>query len=288
MDKSIYADKLLAIIFACYNRIENTRTCIDSLTKQLQADAIQYQFYICDDCSGDGTFEMLRKRLPNARIIRTKGNYYWSKSMYAAMSAARKDNPDFYLMINDDVVFHENAIEVMLSSYHIAHRHPCGISGTMASADSGQLTYGGRKDDNARIMTPSRPLSSCIVANWNCFLIDAATVASIGIIDGKYEHALGDYDYCYRMKKAGIPVYIAYEVIGSCEPNRVSKSYLSAEASRRERLKAYFSRKGLPIKSTIKYNHRSKGLKGLWDVAIGYCYGVVMIMLKKDLTRGDR
>lgn len=280
--------KFLAIIFACYNRIEKTRACIDSLQQQLAKLPIQYQFYICDDHSSDGTPEMLRRRLPNAILIRTKGNYYWSKSMQVAMNAARKDNPDYYLMVNDDVLFHENAIAIMLASYHRASSRPCGIVGTTVSSENGNFTYGGRQDDNAKIIKPSSSLPACKVANWNCFLVDARTIAQIGIIDGRYEHGGGDYDYCYRMKKAGIPIYIAYDIIGQCEANTVAQSFLSAGFSRRERLKAYFSRKGLPFRSTIRYNYKTKGFKGLWDVTIGYLYGITMIVMKKDLTRGDK
>ena len=70
--------------------------------------------------------------------------------------------------------------------------------------------------------------------------------------------------------------------------NNVSKSFLSAKYTRRKRLKAYFSRKGLPLKSTIRYNYKTKGIKGVWDVTIGYIYGIAMIMMKRDLTRGDK
>lgn len=281
-------NKFLAIIFACYNRIDKTRVCIDSLLRQLDETSIRYKFYICDDRSTDGTLEMLQEKFPNSSIIRTKGNYYWSKSMNVVMNAARKDNPDYYLMINDDVLFHEYAIKIMLDSYHMADRHPCGIVGTTVSVDNGKATYGGRMDDNAKIIMPSVPLPECKVANWNCFLIDAGTVSRVGIIDGKYEHGGGDYDYCYRMRKKGIPIYIAHDIIGQCESNNVSLSFLSAGISRKKRLQAYFSRKGFPFRSTIRYNYKTKGLKGLWDVMIGYLYSIAMIMMKKDLTRGGK
>ena len=190
-------NKFLAIIFSCYNRIDDTKACIDSLRQQLEGISIRYQFYICDDHSTDGTFEMLKDALPKARVIRTEGNYYWSKSMYVAMCAAREDAPDYYLMINDDVVFSENAIAVMLASYHMANICPCGIVGTTVDTDGGKATYGGRSNDNSKIIMPSNPLSICKVANRKCFLIDSETVNDVGSIDGNYEHGGGDYAYCY-------------------------------------------------------------------------------------------
>lgn len=283
-----YENRLLAIIFACYNRIEDTKKCVESLLVQLEEVPIQYRFYICDDNSTDGTFEMLQDKLPKAEVIRTEGDYYWSKSMYVVMKAAQKDDPDYYLMVNDDVIFDENAIKIILSSYRMAESHPCGIVGTTISAKNGNIiyTYGGRNDDTAEIIRPSRELNTCKVANWNCFLVDAETISRVGIIDGKYAHGGGDYDYSYRMKKAGIPIYVAYDIIGQCEANNVSRAYLSADFSRRERLKAFFSEKGMPVKSMIRYNYKNKGIKGLGNLAVAYLYGIVMIMLKKDLT-GD-
>lgn len=280
--------KVLAIIFACYNRIEKTKQCIDSLIKQLEEVSIQYRFYICDDNSTDGTVEMLQDKLPEAKIIKTKGNYYWSKSMYVAMEAAQQDNPDYYLMINDDVFFFENAIKVMLSSYYMANGYPCGVVGTTISAQNGDLTYGGRNDDIAEIIIPSNPLSLCRVANWNCFLIDSGTVNRIGIIDGKYAHAGGDYDYCHRMNKAGIPIYVADDIVGSCEANNISKAFLSSDFPRRKRLKVFFSRKGMPFKSTIRYHYKCNGIKGLVEVMVAYLYGILMIMINKDLTGNEQ
>lgn len=275
--------QFLAIIFACYNRIEKTKACIDSLEKQLEKITVRYKFYICDDNSTDGTFEMLQRRSTDSRIIRTEGNYYWSKSMYVAMKAAKEDNPDYYLMINDDVIFDADAIDIMFGSYHLADMHPCGVVGTTVSISNNKFNYGGRNSDIGEIIQPSPELSTCKFANWNCFLIDAETVNRVGIIDGKYEHGGGDFDYSYRMYKNGIPIYVAYESIGQCETNDIAKLFESTELSRINRLKFYFSRKGCPPKSMIKYQYRTKGVLGVLSLLSGYCHAVIMIMLKKEL-----
>lgn len=283
MENCSCSGRFLAIIFACYNRIEKTKVCIDSLEKQLNELPMLYRFYVCDDNSTDGTFEMLQNRLPESRIIRTGGNYYWSKSMHMAMQAAGEDNPDYYLMINDDVIFNEDAVKIMLDSYNSADRHPCGVVGTVASAVDGKLTYGGRNGDEGEIIKPSTRLSTCKVANWNCFLIDAEAVDRIGIIDGKYEHSGGDYDYSYRMYEKDIPIYVAYDSIGQCETNEIKKLWVSTELPRLERLKLYFSRKGCPPKSMIRYHYRTKGIKGVLNLVIGYFCAVARIMLKREL-----
>lgn len=275
--------RFLAIIFACYNRIEKTKACLDSLEEQLEKLSVNYKFYICDDNSTDGTFEMLQRRLPNSRIIRTEGDYYWSKSMYVAMKAAKEDSPEYYLMLNDDVIFNIDAIDIMFESYHLADIHPCGVVGTTVSILNNEFTYGGRNHDTGEIIQPSHKLNTCKVANWNCFLIDAETVNKVGIIDGKYEHGGGDFDYSYRMNKKGIPIYVAYESIGQCETNNISRLFQSTEFSRINRLKFYFSRKGCPPKSMIKYHYRTKGIRGILSLLFGYCYAITKIMLKKEL-----
>jgi GT2 family glycosyltransferase len=54
-------------------------------------------------------------------------------------------------------------------------------------------------------------------ASGNILLIPKSVVNKIGILDSKFHHALGDYDYTLRAKKSKIDVLVAPGFCGICE-----------------------------------------------------------------------
>ena len=73
---------------------------MESLKKQ---KGVQFDYYICDDVSTDGTVQAIKKLAPEAHILQGTGNLFWTKGMYRAMQEAVKGEYDYYLMVNDDV-----------------------------------------------------------------------------------------------------------------------------------------------------------------------------------------
>lgn len=272
----------VSILIACRNRKEMTRNCIDALIKQLNKQRdILFDIYVYDDGSNDGTYEMLKNEFQGLIVLKGDGTAYWCKSMYYLMNLAVKKEYDFYLMVNDDVQFSDYALEIMLSSYMMA-RCSCGVVGATRSVKTGNVTYGGHSYDTT-IMVPNGKLQQCDWANWNCFLMDNKVLQEIGLIDSKYMHSWGDFDYSYRMKKKGIPVYLATDFVGECEVNSLKGTYQDNGLSRRERLKKLFSPKGLPFYSYIRYNVKTEGVKGTFKAIYGYGSILAYIIFNKKI-----
>lgn len=271
----------VAIMVACYNRKELTKRCLDSLKNQVVGKDNQFDIFVYDDGSTDGTYEILVKEYPYVNLIRGKGGAYWCKSMYFLMDIAVKKNYDFYMMINDDVYFYTEAIEKMFQAYYAAGKN-CGIVGAFQSASSRECTYGGR-DQQANLLSPNGQIQQCMWADWNCFLIDAEVVRKMGIIDGKYKHAWGDWDYSYRMIKNGFFIYETADYIGECEVNSTKNTYRDSTLGRGTRLKKLFSPKGLPFASYMRYNIKIKGIKGFLISIYVYCSVVWYILMGKDI-----
>ena len=252
----------IAIVLCTYNRIEKTKKCIETLVLSIrQCKDVEYAFYACDDNSVDGTKEFLLS-IPNLILIDSPGNLYWCKSMHRAMKRAYEDKPDFFLMINDDVVFFEDAFLTMMSSYNKIN-NICGIVGTTLAQNNNEITYGGRNDDN-QIVKPSQEMNRCMWANWNCFFVNREVIELIGFIDAKYEHSCGDFDYSYRMNKRNIPIYVAMKPIGRCDNNTTRGTYQDISLNRKERMKRLFSPKGLPIYSYFRFNIKVHGWKSVF------------------------
>lgn len=271
----------LAVLLTCYNRKATTVNCIEKLWPQLEKSSLEYMFYICDDKSEDGTYDLLRDMLPGHIVIQSTGNFFWCKGMYSVMKMAAEVSYDYYLMINDDVDFFDNALEIMLSSYQKVGKN-CGIVGTTKAIDSENYTYGGR-DEEENLVSPEMGNKECVWANWNCFLTNREIVEKVGIIDGKYRHAWGDYDYSYRMRKLGYKIYVADDSIGRCDLNSAMGSYKDKTVKRMARLKKLFAPKGIPFCSYMRYHMRIDGKKKVFYYLYGYFSMIGYILMGRDL-----
>ncbi len=263
----------IAILMACFNRRKMTEKCLESLKNQMKGEKdIIFDVFLYDDGSSDGTLEAARNIFPEIIAARGQGNSYWCKGMFVLMQKAAALKYDFYLMVNDDVQFYADAIRTMLNSYAQKRGSHC-VVGTTRSSRTKLPTYGGRNREGVLIV-PEKELRRCSLANWNCFLIDSETIEKVGIIDGKYQHSWGDYDYSIRAEKSGVPIYIADHYVGECESNSVEGTFKDSNVPKKERFKKLFSPKGMPFYSYMRYNFRLNGIVG-WGQGI-YGYGSIL------------
>ncbi|MGG3625216.1 glycosyltransferase family 2 protein [Bacillus gobiensis] len=273
----------IAAVLTCFNRKSKTLNCIKKLNQQYQ----NIDIYVCDDASTDFTSEAIEKEYPKVRIIKSNGGLFWSKGMYQGMKSAILEDYDFYLMVNDDVDFYDNMLKTMINSYMLAN-HSCGIVGSTKSANSDKLTYGGSilqekwNINKKTLLNPNRNIQQCDFANWNCFLIDRSTIETVGLIDNKYEHGTGDFDYSCRMNKKGIPIYVATDYIGTCDRNTLVNTFSDNNLSRRKRISLLVSKKGLPIKSSFRFYWKNYKLIGIPFWVWMYLRVLMLISLGKN------
>ena len=277
----------IAVIFTCYNRKKQTIECVKSLLNQKCSFRFKFKFYICDDLSTDGTAIELKKLVPIAVILTSKGNLFLSKGMYYAMKLAQDQKHDFYMMINDDMIFFEHALQVMLDSY-LSINEPCGIVGSILSLDESTITYGGRqylrkmKMGRSKLIYPNGKLQLCDVAHWNCFMVTQTVIDRVGVVDKRYEHAIGDYDYSLRMVKKGFPIYVATDFVGKTDINPVTDTYLDKNLPRKERFHKMFMKKGRPIKSEILFYVKNHQLKGFVYFIYEYTKEILEILRRQS------
>lgn len=260
--------KKLAIIFTCYNRANKTKKCLDSIKDQVLRLKEMYdvEIIICDDGSTDNTHDILLGCGLNINIIQG-GGLYWNKGMYAAMYAAISSYHDFYLMINDDVIFYPDAIQVMLDAYHMANKS-CGITGATKAINSNRTTYGGQLFHIEKFITPNGNLQKCNLANWNCFLVDDEIIKNVGVIDSNYVHSYGDYDYSMMMQRKGYDIYVSHEFIGECNRNSKKGTFKDRTLPKIKRLEIFFSPKGMSIRSGIRYGLKNMDYLGVKSLGV--------------------
>lgn len=271
----------LAVVMCTYNRKALTERCICQINEAVKRQSnIQCKIYVCDDRSTDGTAAMLQEKFQNVVLLNGTGKLFWCKSMHLAMQEASKQGYDFYLMVNDDTDFKDNVLVTMFDSFQKAGKS-CGIVGSMCYNNI--CTYGGRTFDK-QLIQPNGELQRCYWSNWNCFLIDCEVIKKVGIIDGKYQHACGDYDYSYRMIKAGFPIFVATDYVGEVPRNSYEGTYRDKTLTRKKRLRLLFSPKGAPIYSYFRYHIRVFGFRNLPKYVYGYLSMIGYIFLGKGLN----
>jgi GT2 family glycosyltransferase len=252
----------LAVVMACHNRKETTLRCLEHLLAQLQPlppATFDLSLFLLDDGSSDGTASAVSALWANARILRGNGKHYWCGGMRIAWSEACKTNPDYFLLLNDDTLLVPHALR---SLFNIARGPdlPVIAVSSIADPDTGKVVFGGRRGSNAAIVGVQGAPEDCDTMNANCVLVPRAVVKRIGIFHNRYTHAMGDFDYGFTARRAGIRVVASGEILGTSKPNPEICTWRDTSLPRTERLRLlWFSPKGLPFIEWTIYARRNLG-----------------------------
>lgn len=205
--------KKLAVLMTCHNRREKTLQCLEALFLCPLEDGLRVSVHLVDDGSSDGTGDAVRQAYPSVSVIRGDGSLFWNRGMRMAWKAALEKNADFYLWLNDDTVLYPFALHHLLeASCRMDHR--AVISGSTCRPGTDDWTYGGMS--GGKPVIPDGTLQECELCHGNILWVPRQVVERIGILDGFYLHALGDYDYSRTARSRGIPLRVAPAYLGTC------------------------------------------------------------------------
>jgi GT2 family glycosyltransferase len=260
--------KKIAVLLTCFNRKKLTLNCIQQLNKQVIRDFC-LDIYLVDDGCTDGTYESVKTLYPKINIIAGDGSLYWNGGMRLAWQTALKNQYDFYLWVNDDSFIYPDAISNLVSSYYElvnSGKKVGAVLGSMVDPESKELTYGGRLKGGklnplkmGPIIVPSNLAIECDYINGNFTLIPQSTVDKIGILNSKFTHSMGDFDYGLRAKQQGLLCYVAPGIYGECTANSVKGSWQDNSLPLSERLKKMKRVNQLPPPNEWKYFIRNHG-----------------------------
>lgn len=230
----------VAALMTCHNRREKTLTCLEKLYSSAIPDGYALKVYLVDDASNDGTADAIRNKFFDVIILNGNGELFWNRGMIKAWEAAAKSSPNYYLWLNDDTALDSYAIKELIEA-SASQNHAAIIIGTTCSVqDPLVVTYGGR-DSSGKLIRPNGALQSCSYFNGNCVIIPNVVYRKMGTLDPYYRHSFGDFDYGYRAKKAGIKMYVAPRLVGTCDAHDSLPKWCNPEVSLINRLKAFYS-----------------------------------------------
>lgn len=271
----------IAVVLTVFNRKEQTEKCLLSVLREIKTDkSINIDFYITNDKSTDATGELLnsfQKKYTNINffVFEGTGNLYWNKGMHLAYGEALKSTYDFYLWVNNDVEFYEGFLHDLLKDYSTAKKNnmPVIICGSVSYRGRKEISYGGAVNYSKinpykrTLLIPSGSVQECDCINANCLLIPWESALLVGNLEERYEHGFGDFDYGYRLIKAGGQPFVASNFVGKCDRNSLNGSWKDSSLPIKKRVALKNSPTGQP-----PYSHKLFLKK--WFPAFWYYYWI--------------
>lgn len=209
----------IAVLLTCHNRKDKTLECLHALYAQqgLVTDFF-IEVFLVDDASTDGGAAAIKIQFPLVNIIQGNGNLYWNKGMRLAwQTAAATKKYDFYLWLNDDTFLFDHAIKTLLNGAQLSDLKSA-ICGSTFSLEKNVISYGGFSKDKI-MLKPNGKLQEVYAFNGNCVLIPHYVFNTIGLLDKRFPHAIGDFEYALRIRKFNLESFISEDYIGTCEGN---------------------------------------------------------------------
>lgn len=231
----------IAVLITCHNRIDKTLHCLRALYEQVGLNVdYNIEVFLVDDASTDGTAQAVELQFPKVTIIPGDGNLYWNRGMHKAWeTAANTKDFDYYLWLNDDTFLFVNAIQTLLSGAQLSN-YKSIICGSTLSLETNTISYGGFSKES-QMLIPNGQLQESYAINGNCVLIPKFVYETIGLLDKRFPHAIGDFEYGLRVRKHHLSSFISEGYVGSCEGSDKLPLWCSSEATLQQRIKSLYS-----------------------------------------------
>lgn len=233
----------------CHNRRDITLQCLERLYSQKLPDGVSFNVFLVDDGCSDGTGEAVKADHPDIEVIQGDGSLFWCNGMRLAWEHAAREDPDFYLWLNDDSMFLDCAISSLISTWNQAEekgRPDTIVVGSCLDPKTGTHSYGGKRRVSKHpgkleaILSGEFP-AECDTYEGNVVLIPKAVYLRVGNMR-PFSHAMGDTDYGYRATKIGCSILIAPGYLAECEPNRAEDFRYNKSLNFAMRIKAIIKR----------------------------------------------
>ncbi len=198
------------VLTAVHNDLGDTKRLLESLFGQ---SFLEYEVFIVDDGSTDGTSKFIRKNYPQVNIIKGGGDLWWTASLNLGLKhiLRKAKNTDYVWIINNDCYFDKGLFQVLINYKN-------------------KTT--GNKDIIASVVLDSKTkkvIDAGVVINWNDMkfrpngtdalstrgtLFPVGVFKEVGLFDAKhFPHYFSDYEFTIRAKRYGYKL----SVCGNCK-----------------------------------------------------------------------
>lgn len=252
----------LAALMTSHERRETTLACLEALADQ-RLDGVGVDVVLVDAGSRDGTAAAVRDSFPTVTVVDGGAELFWNGGMRVAWQHAGWDH-DGYLWLNDDTHLDATAVATLVSTWRRLGPDVI-VAGATRDPATGETTYSGvirpdrRRPLSFQRVEPGPEPQRVDTMNGNCVLVPASVARRVGILDPRFTHGMGDFDYGLRASAAGVPVYLAPGTVGTCEANTPRPA-----DSVRQEVSTLRGPKGLPLSEWLTFARRWAGR--LWPL----------------------
>lgn len=258
----------IAVILACFNRVEKTLAFLGSLFSLERPDGCVLSVFLVDDGSSDGTGDRVGAAFPDVVVIRGTGSLFWCGGMRLAWKTAVQGGQtyDYFLWANDDVVLKPDALLQLLALANDPACTPVGVvCGAFCDPDDGTFTYGGRSEK--RLLAPNGKPRECRYIHGNTVLVPWSTYEKIGIFDDRWIHGFGDTDYGLCCIEHGLKCWTTSEYVGTCKQHKIKAPWFSSAVPLRKRWQIMWKPVGGAYWQYILFRRKHYPVRWVFDAA---------------------
>ncbi len=190
----------LYILTAVHNYLEDTKKLLKSISSQTFRN---FDIFLVDDGSSDGTNAFIHKNYPSVNIIKGDGNLWWSASLNLGLRKILKKagKDDLVWIINNDCYFHKYVLQNLLS-YQKRIGYENNITGSVImDSKTKKISDDGVSIDWKQMNFKSGGTDALSTKGT---LYPIQIFRKIGLFDAKhFPHYFSDYEFSIRAKRFG-------------------------------------------------------------------------------------
>ena len=212
----------LSIVIVSYNTLDLLRNCIKSIYENTKD--MEYEIWVVDNQSKDGSLEMVEKEFPQVKLIRNSINGGFSQANNLAINQCK--NSKYVLILNPDTIVPKETLEETVNFMN--EHQDIGCIGCKVVKPDGNLDRACKRG----FPSPWNSLTyllkldklfpkSKLFGGYNATYINEdeeseidslvgafmmlrqETIKQVGLLDDTFFMYGEDIDWCYRIKQAG-------------------------------------------------------------------------------------
>ncbi len=207
-----------AIVILNWNTKQYLRQFLPGVLSSAGADA---EVIVADSASTDGSLEMMREEFPDVRLIVLDQNYGYAEGYDRALETLKKENFDFYVLLNSDIEVRDGWLEPLVS--FMDSNPDCAACAPKlhsfyekdtfeyAGAAGGYLDRYGYPFCRGRVLSmvekdEGQYDSSAPEVFWAtgaCLMVRALEFHRLGGLDRRFFAHMEEIDLCWRMQLSG-------------------------------------------------------------------------------------
>ena len=215
----------VSLCIVSLNARDYLRECL--LSVESSAKEVAYEVIVVDNCSHDGSVDMLQEEFPQVKIIQNRANEGFSKPMNKALKIGAGR---YYLLLNPDTILQDGALDKLVA--FLDANPEAGIVGPKVLNPDGSLQKPCRRSEarpwdvfmyfsGMAKRFPNNPRFSGYYLGYldedqthevdgvsgSCMLVRREVIQQIGYLDERFFAYQEDADFCLRARKAGWKVF---------------------------------------------------------------------------------